>query len=105
MGRNARNWTKLAVLSALEGRGWLRPNVIAELAGYRWKIYALLHRYHRWGLLARNGKKRSRETWYRITFRGRERLAMLRAARDRMRGAHHATPLVILRGQRRNPER
>ena len=88
---NPRNWTKLLVLSALEGRGWMRPEAIAELVGYRWAIHHLLYRYHRWGLLARHGKKYSRETWYRITFRGRERLAMLRAARDRVQNAPHDT--------------
>jgi hypothetical protein len=70
------NQRKLKTLEIFESAGWLRPEA------YAWKLgkfparaaYSYLKGLWHWGLLIR----RERPVRYRITQRGRERLAWLR---------------------------
>ena len=74
-----RNSLKLRVLEALDRRGWTNPPLAAVLVGFSpvRAIYAHLKRYERWGLLERARDARGL-LLYRVTDRGRNRLAWLR---------------------------
>jgi hypothetical protein len=77
--KRARNELKRIALTVFEDRGWLNVPAWAKLAGY-YPIrgaYAVLKRYHRWKLLDRRLDARGL-ILYRISDRGRARLAWLR---------------------------
>jgi len=74
------NELKRIVLSSFEARGWLTPQMVKALSGFRGTAVAeYLNRLRDWGLLYRRGGYRSRTVVFRISQRGRERLAWLRS--------------------------
>jgi hypothetical protein len=74
------NETKRRVLSVLEARGWLTPQMIKSLSGFRGTAIAwYLNRLGRFGLLHRRGAYRGRVIVFRISARGKRRLAWLRS--------------------------
>jgi hypothetical protein len=73
------NELKRVVLSIFENRGWLPPQMVKALSGFRGTAIAgYLNSLRDWGLLHRRGAYRSRTVVFRISQRGRERLAWLR---------------------------
>jgi hypothetical protein len=74
------NELKKIVLAVLDGRGWLPPQMVKSLSGFRGTaVAAYLNTLRDWGLLHRRGGYRSRTVAFRISQRGRERLAWLRS--------------------------
>jgi hypothetical protein len=74
------NKTKERVLSVLETRGWLTPQMIKSLSGFRGTAIAwYLNRLRRFGLLHRRGAHRGRVIVFRISARGKRRLTWLRS--------------------------
>ena len=73
------NELKSRALSAFENRGWLSPPAWAVLVGFRpiRAAYSYLKRLHHWQLLERAHDRRGL-LLYRISERGRGRLAWLR---------------------------
>ncbi|MGH9772884.1 MAG: hypothetical protein ACRD4Q_14505 [Candidatus Acidiferrales bacterium] len=73
------NFLKIRVLSALENRNWANPpSLAAFLKIYPARsIYTYLLRLHRWGLVLRRRDVRGLLA-YRLSARGRDRLAWLR---------------------------
>jgi hypothetical protein len=71
------NSLKRRALAAFEGRGWLRPTTWAVLARFfpSRAAYSYLLRLHRFGLLHR--RKGPGGVLYRLSERGRGRLAWL----------------------------
>lgn len=78
MKRRAYNQRKMAILRALDGRGWLNPPAIAILAAIQpvRAVYFDLTRYARWGLLRRRRDLRGLLA-YRLSAKGAQRLAWL----------------------------
>jgi hypothetical protein len=73
------NQLKKIVLAVFENRGWLPPQMVKVLSGFRGTaVAAYLNGLRDWGLLHRRGGYRSRTVVFRISQRGRERLAWLR---------------------------
>jgi len=77
--KRAYNRMKLRALAALEDRGWLSPPAWAVLAGYYpvRAAYTYLKRLWTWRLLERQLDRRGL-LLYRLSERGRARLAWLR---------------------------
>ena len=72
------NELKKNVLAVLETRGWLTPQMIKSLSGFRGTAVAwYLNRLKDYGLLHRRGRYRGRLIVFRISQRGRQRLAWL----------------------------
>ncbi len=81
--RKRYNERKREVLSVFEGRGWLSTKMAQALSGYPWRSFAwYLDRLYRWRLLLRRGGYRSRIILYKLSARGRDRLAWLRSGRS-----------------------
>jgi hypothetical protein len=79
------NELKRNVLSVFETRGWLPPQMVKALSGFHGTaMAAYLNGLKRWGLLYRRGGYRSRSVVFRISQRGRERLAWLRSRRNQL---------------------
>lgn len=81
--KHERNELKRKALAIFENRGWLSVPAWAALAGY-YPIrgaYTVLKRFYRWKLLKRRLDARGL-ILYRISDRGRARLAWLRQARE-----------------------
>jgi hypothetical protein len=73
------NQLKKIVLSVFENRGWLPPQMVKALSGFRGTAIAgYLNSLRDWGLLHRRGAYRSRTVVF--SQRGRERLAWLRSS-------------------------
>jgi hypothetical protein len=73
------NELKEIVLAAFDGRGWLTPQMVKSLSDFRGTAVAgYLNSLRDWGLLHRRGAYRSRTIVFRISQRGRDRLAWLR---------------------------
>ena len=72
------NCLKVRVLQALDHRGWINPPAAATLVGFQpaRAMYSYMLRLHRWGLLERQHDSRGL-LLYRLSLRGRERLAWL----------------------------
>ncbi len=81
--KHGRNELKLKALGIFENRGWLNVPAWATLAGYYpiRSAYTVLKRFHRWHLLECRLDARGL-LLYRISDRGRARLAWLRNGRE-----------------------
>ena len=77
-----KNRLKIRILGILDEAGWLNPPRISALVGFFpvRAIYSYLLRLHRWGLLDRRRDRRGLLI-YRLSARGRTRLAWLKTAR------------------------
>lgn len=77
--KRGRNELKREALAIFENRGWLNVPTWAKLAGYYpiRSAYTVLKRFHHWKLLKRRLDTRGL-LLYRISGRGRTRLAWLR---------------------------
>jgi hypothetical protein len=76
------NEMKERVLAVLENRGWLSPQMIGSLSGFRGTAVAwYLNRLRDFGLLHRRGGYRGRVILFRISARGKRRLVWLRSLR------------------------
>ncbi len=73
------NSLKRRALAVFEDRGWLSPPAWAVLAGFYpvRASYSYLKRLHKWKLVERSLDRRGL-LLYRLSLRGRERLAWLR---------------------------